>query len=72
MDEDEAADGVTFLEQGLPDHHEIVPVSGKLGPAELSWLGRELREYYDSILHEPVPERLLALVDRELARRMFH
>jgi hypothetical protein len=69
---DEAADSVTFLQTELPDHHEILPVSGALGPTELSWLGRELREYYDSILHEPVPERLLALLDRELARRTFH
>jgi hypothetical protein len=72
MDEDEAADGVTFLEPELPDHREIVPVSGTLGPVELSWLGRELREYYDSILLEPVPERLLALLDQRLARRTFH
>ncbi len=72
MDEDEVADGVTFLQTELPDYHEILPVSGTLGPAELSWLGRELREYYDSIVHEPVPERLLALVDRGLARKTFH
>jgi hypothetical protein len=72
MDEDEVADGVTFLQTELPDQHEILPVSGMLGPAELSWLGRELREYYDSIVREPVPERLLALVDRGLARKTFH
>jgi hypothetical protein len=72
MDEDEAADSVTFLQTELSDHHEIVPVTGILGPAELSWLGRELREYYDSIVHEPVPERLLALLDRGLARKTFH
>jgi hypothetical protein len=72
MDEDEAADSVTFLQTELPDHHKIVPVSGALGSAELSWLGRELREYYDSIVREPVPERLLALVDRGLARKTFH
>ena len=72
MSEDEAADGITFPEFEWPDGCDVGPGSGTLGPAELKWLGRELREYYDSILHEPEPERLLALVDRELAQRTFH
>jgi hypothetical protein len=72
MSEDEAADGIIFLETELPEDCALAPVSGTLGPAELSWIGRELREYYDSILHERVPERLLALLDRGLARRTFH
>ena len=62
MDEDEAADGIIFLETEVPEDCAFAPVSGTLGPADLSWIGRELREYYDSILHEPVPERLLALL----------
>jgi hypothetical protein len=72
MDDDEAADGITFPETELPEGCEFVPVSGALGRADLSWLGRELREYYDGILREPVPERLLALLDQDLARRTFH
>jgi hypothetical protein len=72
MDEDEAADGIIFLETELPGGSGFTPVSGTLGSAELSWIGRELREYYGSILREPVPDRLLALVDQGLARRTFH
>jgi hypothetical protein len=72
MSEDEAADGIIFLETELPEDCAFAPVSGTLGPAELSWLGCELREYHDSILHEPVPQRLLALLDQGLARRTFH
>jgi hypothetical protein len=72
MIEDEAADGFIFSEFEWPDGCEVSPRSGTLGPAELKWLGRELREYYASILHESVPERLLALLDWGLARRTFH
>jgi hypothetical protein len=72
MSEDETGDGITFSEFEWPDGCDVGPGSGALGPAELSWLGRELRQYYDSILLEPVPERLLALLDRGLARRTFH
>jgi hypothetical protein len=72
MGRDEAADGITVLELELPEDCEVAPGSVTPGPAELSRIGRELREYYDSILREPEPERLLALLDRGLARRTFH
>jgi hypothetical protein len=72
MDEDEAADGITVPEAGFPETCEFALGGGTLGPANLSWLGRELREYYDSILRDPVPERLLALLGQGLARRTFH
>jgi hypothetical protein len=72
MSEDEAADSITFLETDLLEDCEVLPWSGTLGPAELSWIRRELREHYDSILREPVPERLLTLLDQGLARRTFH
>lgn len=72
MDEDEAADGIAFPETGAPEDCEFVLEGGTLGPADLSWIGRELREYYDGILREPVPERLLALLDQGRARRTFH
>jgi hypothetical protein len=72
MGEDEAADGIIFLDTELPEGCACAPFSGTLGPTELSRIGHELRQYYDSILREPVPERLLALVDRRLARRAFH
>jgi hypothetical protein len=72
MDEDEAADGITYRETGVPEDCEFVLGGGTLGPADLSWLGRELREYYNGILRERVPERLLALLDQGLARRTFH
>ncbi|MBD2748791.1 hypothetical protein IC232_19040 [Microvirga sp. BT688] len=72
MSEDEAADGITFSELAWPEGCNVTPASGTLGPAELIWLGDELREYYDSILREPVPQRLLALLDQGLARRTFH
>jgi Anti-sigma factor NepR len=72
MDEDQTPDGVTFLEIEVPEGCVPAPVPGKLGPDELDWIGRELREYFDSVLREPVPARLLALLDQSLARRTFH
>lgn len=72
MDEDEAADGIAFPQTELIEACEFVLGGGTLGPSNLNWLGCELREYYDSILREPVPERLLALLDQGLARRTFH
>jgi hypothetical protein len=69
MDDDAEADGIAFPEAELPEACEFVLGRGTLGPADLSWLGQELRGYYDSILREPVPERLLALLDQGLARR---
>ncbi len=72
MDEDQAPDDVTFLEIEMLEGCAPAPVPGKLGPIELDWLGCELREYYDTVLREPVPDRLLALLDQSLARRTFH
>jgi hypothetical protein len=72
MDEDQTPDSLTFLEIDMPEGSVPVPIPGKLGPVELDWIGRELREYYDSVLREPVPDRLLALIDHNLARRTFH
>ncbi|MGF9764442.1 NepR family anti-sigma factor [Microvirga sp. 0TCS3.31] len=72
MSEDEAADGIICSELEWPEGCNLSPGSGTLGPAGLSWIGRELREYHDGILREPVPQRLLALLDQGLARRTFH
>jgi Anti-sigma factor NepR len=72
MDEDRAPGGVIFIELEGPEGCGPTPVPGKLGPVELGWIGRELREYYDGVLREPVPDRLLALLDRGLAQRTFH
>ncbi|MBM1172250.1 NepR family anti-sigma factor [Microvirga arabica] len=72
MDEDQTPNGVTFLEIEMPESCGPAPVPGKLGPVELDWIGRELREYYDNVLCEPVPARLLALLDQSLAWRTFH
>ncbi|MET0528989.1 MAG: NepR family anti-sigma factor [Microvirga sp.] len=72
MDEDQVPDGVTFMELEGPEGCVPTPIPGKLGPVELGWIGCELREYYGSVLREPVPDRLLALLDRDLARRTFH
>jgi hypothetical protein len=36
------------------------------------WIGRELREYYEAILREPVPDRLIALIDRSRTWRVVH
>jgi hypothetical protein len=72
MDEDKGAEGIALLDVDLPEGCEFVPPRGRLGSSELDWIGRELREYYDGILREPVPDRLLALVDQSLARRTFH
>lgn len=72
MDENEAAEALAFLETELPEGSEFSPIGGMLRHADLSWIGRELREYYDGILREPVPQRLLALLDQGLARRTFH
>ena len=72
MDEDQTPDSLTFLEVEVPEGSVPTLIPGKLGPVEMDWIGRELREYYDSVLREPVPDRLLALLDRSLARRTFH
>jgi hypothetical protein len=72
MDEDEGDGNPALLEIDLPEHCCLGSSWAKLGPSELDWIGRELREYYEAILHEPVPERLLALIDRSRARRVFH
>jgi hypothetical protein len=72
MDEDEGDDNPALLEIDLSKHCYPGSSWAKLGPSELDWIGRELREYYDSVLREPVPNRLLALLDRGLARRVFH
>jgi hypothetical protein len=72
IDENEAAERISLLEMDIPEGCEFMPPRGKLGSSELDWIGRELREYYDGILREPVPDRLLALVDQSLARRTFH
>lgn len=47
-------------------------VPGKLKSADLDWIRRELREYYVGVLREPVPDKLLALLDPKLARRAFY
>jgi Anti-sigma factor NepR len=65
-------DDIAPLEMDLPDDCEFGPARGRLGPFELDWIGRELREYYDDLLREPVPDRLLALIDRSLAWRILH
>ncbi|MFC4171033.1 MULTISPECIES: NepR family anti-sigma factor [Microvirga] len=35
-------------------------------------IGQELRKLYDEALREPVPDRLLALIDPKAARRSLH
>ncbi len=72
MDEGQTAEGFTFLDIEMPESCVPTLIPGKLGPVELDCIGRELREYYNGILREPVPDRLLALVDQSLARRTFH
>jgi Anti-sigma factor NepR len=72
MDEDALPDDIAPLEMDLPEDCEFGPARGSLGPFELDWIGRELREYYDDLLREPVPDRLLALIDRSLAWRILH
>jgi len=72
MDDDEENNGLALLDMHLPERCGLVPSSGKLGSADLDWIGRELREYYEGILRAPVPDKLLALVDQSLARRTFH
>ena len=72
MDEDQTAEGFTFQNIELPEGSVPTLIRGKLGLVEMDWIGRELRECYDSVLREPVPDRLLALLDRSLARRTFH
>ncbi|MFC1458086.1 NepR family anti-sigma factor [Microvirga arabica] len=72
MDEDQTPDSLTFQDIEIPEGCVPAPVPGKLGPVELDWIGCELREYYDSVLREPVPNKFLALLDRSLARRTFH
>ncbi len=71
MGEDEA-EAATLFEIQLLEGCEFLAVSGQLGPSELGWIGLELRDYHEDILREPVPERLLALLDQSLARRTFH
>jgi len=70
-DEDDAADGIASLGTILPEGSGFVPARGRLGPCEPDWIGRELREYYGVLLREPVPDRLLALIDRNLACRIL-
>jgi hypothetical protein len=72
MDEDEGDDDLAVLAIALPEHCCLGSSWAKLGPSELDWIGRELREYYDIVLREPVSDRLLALLNRGLARRTFH
>jgi hypothetical protein len=72
MDEHEGDVDPALLEIDLPEHCCLGSSWAKLGASELDWIGRELREYYDSVLREPVPNRFLALLDRGLARRTFH
>jgi len=72
MNEDNVTDGIAILDMDLPEGCEFGRAGGQLGPSELDWTGRELREYYEAILREPVPERLLAPIDRSRARRVFH
>lgn len=72
MDEDDGADAIALLDIDLPEGCGLAPSIGKLSSADLGWIGRELREYYNGILGEPVPERLRALLDQGLARRTFH
>ncbi len=72
MDKGDVAEGVAPAEMDLPESSAFGQAHGRLGPSELDWIGRELREYHDAILREPAPERLLALIDRGLARRVFH
>lgn len=72
MDNDDGDSSLAMLDGDLPEGCGLMPSSGKLGPVDLDWIGGELRAYYDDILREPVPHRLLALVDQSLARRVFH
>lgn len=70
-------DGATDIDLPLP-----IGLSDRLGPefrpprrldaSTLDRIGRELQNYYQEVLREPVPQRLLALVDQRVARRVFH
>lgn len=72
MDDDDGDESLAFRDRDLPEVCGLMTPGGKLGPVDLDWIGSELRAYYDDILREPVPHRLLALVDQSLARRVFH
>lgn len=72
MDDDDRDDSLALLDIDLPERYGLGLTSGALGPMDLDWIGSGLRTYYDSILREPVPDRLLALVDQSLARRTIH
>lgn len=72
MDEEEGVDNLAVIEIDLRENCCVEPSRAKLGPPELDWTGRESREHYDSVLREPVPDRLLALLDCSLARSTLH
>lgn len=72
MDDDDRDDSLALLDMDLPDGYGLGLAAGTLGSVELDWIGRELRTYYDGILREPLPDRLLALVDQSLAQKVFY
>jgi hypothetical protein len=72
MDDDDGDESLALLDGDLPEGCRLMTSGGKLGPVDLDWIGSELRAYYDDILREPIPHRLLALVDQGLARRVLH
>lgn len=73
MDDDEAPDDINLWDRKFPQGWNIDPKSSvRLGAADLDWIERELRVYYTDLLCEPVPHRLLALVDLSLSRRTVH
>jgi hypothetical protein len=72
MGEDEATDSITIRPIEVTDEREPIPLRWKLDPAVLDRIWRELRDHYDEALREPIPQRLLALIDQKVARRVFH
>lgn len=72
MSDDDRDDSLALLDMDLAEGCGLGLTSGTLGPVELGRIGRELRTYYDDILREPIPDRLLALVDQSLAQKVFH
>lgn len=51
------------------DKHEPAAPRGstsakQAGPGKQDWIGANLRKVYDEALNEPVPDRLLALLEK--------
>lgn len=73
MSTDDASETVfsePFNSSGRLDPRFVRP--RRLAASTSDWIERELEDYYREILQEPVPQRLLALIDQQIAQRVLH